>query len=73
MSDVDHIDPRDTAKIYAFVRDIENGTPAKAVRLELAPEIALAEFVKAINAAGLVLSTIAEGRQLIHRAPKEAA
>jgi len=72
-SDVEQIDPRDTAKVYAFIRDIENGKPSKPTRFELDPEIALTEFLRAINAAGFVLSTIADGRQLIHRVPKEAA
>jgi len=73
VSSVEYIDPRDTRAVAEFVRGIERDAPPPVVRMELDPEVPLGELIRALSASGLALSTLHGGRQLIHRAEKEAA
>jgi hypothetical protein len=62
VSSVEYIEPRDTREALRPV-----------VRMELDSDVPLGELIRALSASGLALSTLHGGRQLIHRAPKEAA
>lgn len=73
MSEVEVVDPRDNRAVAEFVRGIERDSAPTPTRLQLDTDVSLGEVVRAISAAGLVISTIRGGVHLVHRLPKEVA
>lgn len=67
------VDPRDKVAVLKFAEGLERDSIPERIVLELDHDIAIGELVRAINTAGLVITSPHGGVQLIHRSPKEAA